>query len=301
MQSYNDTKQSIAFGDYGNFLSSFSALWSNGTAQEHVWYFCAQAYNINITNRVVSQNVTNTWRDGTFPSSYNPTTGIDTGSVRTSANDYSILGPQLPGSSSPQLYNVSTNDIIVLSMFLQNLTQGVGMLGNASYGGDNTMEKIGLSFMEFSQPSIQRLYSAGNLTSVVSNIAGTMTNVVRTGLGFIPIPADPVASNPKLGNLDAVGTAYSYQTFIEVRWPWFILSLVLAIGGLVFLLGTVIVNRREETTPWKNNALAMLMHGLDPQLRGEFGRMEKISEMEGVAEGTVLRLQVTSDGLKLLS
>lgn len=106
-------------------------------------------------------------------------------------------------------------------MFLHDLTKGNGTLGNATSG------RITLSnLVEFSQPSIETMYSAKNLTSVISNIAGTMTNLVRTNQGFITIPDEDVGPNPKKENLPANGTAYSHHTFIEVRWPWLILSLV---------------------------------------------------------------------------
>lgn len=314
LHSYNETKDSIAFGGYENFLSAFTVIGRNGSgspddafAQEHVWYFCAQAYNANVTNGVISQNITKIWHNGTFPSSYDSKTGIDGGSPVSVANDYYILGPELPGLSPPQTFNVSTFDLIVLSMFLQNLTQGVGTIGSANNSASNSSAfSISLETFDYSQPSIQTLYLAKNITSVVSNMAGTMTNLVRTSQGLIPLP-DPLPKgitafpNPQLGNLPANGTAYSYQTFIEVRWPWFILSLVLALGGLGFLVGTVIASRLEKTTPWKNSALALLMHGLDTQSRKEFGGTDSVSEMEDLAEGTVLRLQVTSDGFKILS
>ena len=121
MISYNDTKQPMAFGAYDNFLSSFSVLGRNASKTnvyaEEQWYF---------------STVTESWHDGALPSFYDSEPGIDSAPPTTFASNFFVMGPQLPGSSSPQTYNASTYDIIVLSMFLRDLTQGNGTLRNTT-------------------------------------------------------------------------------------------------------------------------------------------------------------------------
>jgi hypothetical protein len=61
------------------------------------------------------------------------------------------------------------------------------------------------------------------------------------------------------------------------------------------------MSQMAKTSPWKNNAMTLLMHRLDSQLRSEFGRTDRISEIDNIAEGMVLRLYITSNKYKLLS
>lgn len=122
-----------------------------------------------------------------------------------------------------------------------------------------------------------------------------MTNFIRTGaeLGMV--------DESLAGSGFAIGAALSIEPFIEVNWLWFILSLVLLVSGLVFLLGTIAVFRNDQAPLWKNSTLALLMHGLDAEHREKFARIEGLREMDEAAEGMVMRLQFTSDGLKVLS
>lgn len=69
-----------------------------------------------------------------------------------------------------------------------------------------------------------------------------------------------------------------------------ILSLVLIFSGIVSLLGTVMVSRKEIITPWKNGAVVLLMHRLDWELRDEFAAISKVGDMDLASREVLLRM-----------
>ncbi|KAF1972992.1 hypothetical protein BU23DRAFT_589727 [Bimuria novae-zelandiae CBS 107.79] len=77
---------------------------------------------------------------------------------------------------------------------------------------------------------------------------------------------------------DAVlGKAFSQETYVEVRWVWLTLPLVLLGLTLIFLLGTVIRTSMEcdRVGVWKNSAIATLLYGLPDEMQ------QKISTSHG--------------------
>lgn len=84
-----------------------------------------------------------------------------------------------------------------------------------------------------------------------------MTNQLRTSVSYIPNPVGHMENitTGTISNIPAYGAAYTTQTYISVRWPWFIVSLVLLLCGLAFLIGAVVVTRRVKTAPWKNSVV----------------------------------------------
>lgn len=288
MKSYNQTNQSIAFAGYEHILSGFTFMrWrindhNHGIeATEHIWYLCAQSYKTSVTNGHLSQNVTGTWKTGVYPQWYQP--GEFVPMSESVADDYSILGPQIPGHSVPEIYTIGMTGYIALSMYLQNLTQG-----EVRYSQKATGHMARGQYL-FSQDSMQPFFITDDISTIVRNIATRITTEFRQTPGLnITTSSDP---DPRRGNLTAVGTAFSNQTLIQVRWPWISLFLALIIGNSVFLAGTIINSSRKTPEPWKNHSIALLAHGLDAQLTREFGEIERVSELNRAAKGTLLRLQ----------
>lgn len=86
-----------------------------------------------------------------------------------------------------------------------------------------------------------------NISEHFDNVARTFTNVARA------------ASN----GTDLIhGVAYGTETFVEIRWAWFSLPLLLLLLGLFFLVAVILQSRASGVQIWKTSVLAVLMHGL---------------------------------------
>ena len=74
-----------------------------------------------------------------------------------------------------------------------------------------------------------------------SNLAAFMTNALRTQDG-----------------VQSIGTAWQSVTFIQVRWAWLVLPVVLVFAAGVLLWVTVLQSQRYNTVLWKTSLLAFL-------------------------------------------
>ncbi|KAK8127959.1 c6 and c2h2 transcription factor [Apiospora sp. TS-2023a] len=77
-----------------------------------------------------------------------------------------------------------------------------------------------------------------------------------------PLPGDN-------GNLTMLeGSAFRAETYIHVRWPWFLLALVEVVAAALLVTVTIFITRGEPLL--KSSVMALLLHGLDGW--GEDGR-----------------------------
>ena len=91
---------------------------------------------------------------------------------------------------------------------------------------------------------------------------------------------------------DAVnGTAQISEVYVNVHWPWIVLPVVVIVLSLVFLLATILFNRNQCRKLWKNSILPVLYHGLEGDFVGERAAYSVLSQMEGSAELTNVKLQ----------
>lgn len=88
----------------------------------------------------------------------------------------------------------------------------------------------------------------------------------------------------------AVGTAYRTETCIIVQWPWLAYPAALLLLTLVFLAATIVQSRRRTRHQiWKASPLALLLHGVEDDVKGRCRHEIRTSEMEkSVREVNVL-------------
>jgi hypothetical protein len=81
------------------------------------------------------------------------------------------------------------------------------------------------------------------------------------------------------------GTAYVQETFVQVRWGWISLPIVLLFISFIFLVATIVKSTSEqnEVGIWKNSALAILLNGLDEPLQRQVGPLRKMRDVRSVA------------------
>jgi hypothetical protein len=57
------------------------------------------------------------------------------------------------------------------------------------------------------------------------------------------------------------------MSVVRVRWYWLAYPLALIVGGLVFLVLTVLATRRRRVRPWKGHRVPLLLAELEESVR----------------------------------
>lgn len=92
------------------------------------------------------------------------------------------------------------------------------------------------------------------------------------------------------------GVYLTYETFVRVRWPWFILPVMVETMGLVYFV-VVAFGKKRQRPLWKGSILAALFHGLQhSESRGGETGLDTASGMTTVAEQTSVMLKQASSG-----
>ncbi|CAG8390446.1 unnamed protein product [Penicillium salamii] len=87
------------------------------------------------------------------------------------------------------------------------------------------------------------------------------------------------------------GKAYITEVFVEVKWLWLILPIILVTSGTLFIAMVIFENKKNGTSLWKSSVLAFFYHGLYDVDSDSMAA----SVMEKKAEGSVVRLQASGD------
>jgi hypothetical protein len=209
--------------------------WSNSliSASECALWYCVQAYNISMDSNVLNLTVIDTWN------TIEDTSGQDI-SGNTHYNFTNI--PKHFNTNLNSSYYVGENSFLAIQNFL-------GFSGLAQAGGGYT----------FSGTYTEAVWNAwgkdGDLGTFIANLARSMTNNMR--------------ETSSAAALDMyAGQAFQEKLFIQVRWAWMVLPIVLVVFSVLFLVATMAETRRNQVKAWKSNALALLF--LDVVRSGEW-------------------------------
>lgn len=141
--------------------------------------------------------------------------------------------------------------------------------------------------------NLQVIYNFGNVTfsdvnQTFQNISSSVTNYLRQGGNFYH-------------GKPALGQEWHSLTCIHVQWAWLVFPAVVVFLTLLFLVATVIYTRPTGNRPqiWKASPLPLLYHGLEQQ--PDIVGVERLAEMEHAAKGTLVRLESTQAGVKLVA
>jgi hypothetical protein len=119
------------------------------------------------------------------------------------------------------------------------------------------------------------------------NLFERMSDVMTQGLQS---PLNPNATR-------LYGPAYGSETFIRVRWPWFIMPLCLVAAANVFIAMTI-YRSRQSPYLFKNSVMAVLFHGLQDSEKQEIllASVSKKQTHEGLTtELSTLRVSFRKD------
>lgn len=146
-----------------------------------------------------------------------------------------------------------------------------------SYAGSDVMQTIAL--YDFPGCDFQ---SAEKLRCAMDNVAEAISKSFR----------DAAFSNKGQGNSSVIGKAMTSMTYIEIRWQWIVLPLLVWLLGLTTLVGTIWKTNKSKSPTWKNNLLPLLFIYENDQ-------HEKVEDFESLSDQQRVRLRDTDDGMRL--
>lgn len=117
-----------------------------------------------------------------------------------------------------------------------------------------------------------------NITDLSSNIAQSMTNRIRTSLNSTRVQ----------------GVAYTEVTFVNVRWPWFVVPSTTVLGAIACFLSTSIRNKKKKMASWKNSSVALLLHRVNGVSDEDRHEIRDHRELEKYAKN--INVQVSKEG-----
>lgn len=86
------------------------------------------------------------------------------------------------------------------------------------------------------------------------------------------------------------GQAYSFETFIEVRWLWIILPLCAVLGTVLLLIGTILANKRQHMILLKSSIIPLLAAHIQNSPEHDIASLQSLSEMNRMATATEITL-----------
>lgn len=96
--------------------------------------------------------------------------------------------------------------------------------------------------------------------------------------------------------------AYRTETCIIVQWPWLAYPDALLLLTLVFLAATIVQSRRRMRHQiWKASPLALLLHGVEDDVKGRCRHKIRTSEMEKSVREVNVSVGRGRDSLMLVS
>lgn len=253
-------------------------------AQQCTLSACIQTLSSAVSNGYVTENIT-------------------ASSTNTTVVDISSAGAEVPIS----LTSSSTNETFILAMgsklAMQSWFSNLFKTGSASRSGDYINQTsssptnvivnltVGVSSGEtfFDTDIVTAFYwnyyeYPDGIEALMSDLAISMTVAMRSFMGAVP----------------HTGLAWSYESFVHVRWAFLTAPVLIVVLTAVFLASAVWSSQRSRTKLWKGSALAMLFHGLDMETREALGSAGSLEDKRRRARDVKVQLGGQGDAGSLL-
>ena len=186
-------------------------------------WLCMEAYNISVTNGVLSQKTVAQWN----------TSSLD------SRNETWISMTGMPNN----IFNLAAGvdygiPVTVWQALIGRLTTSDSVNYYSGPGG--------ASELIYSSDFATNLFNVTDYNAWMAQFTLSLTNQFRT------------AGNVTGDTTQYAGTAYSSQTYVRIRWLWLVFPGVLVVASVGLLVATVCQTRRRGVKHWKDSALALL-------------------------------------------
>lgn len=119
---------------------------------------------------------------------------------------------------------------------------------------------------------------------LMEDLATSMTVAMRSFNGAVP----------------HAGLAWTWESFVQVRWAFITVPVLVVVLTALFLLAAIWRSQQSHTKLWKSSALAMLFHGLDHDAREKLGSTGTLEEKKRRAREVKVQLDGEGDAGSLL-
>ncbi|KAJ9606319.1 hypothetical protein H2200_009280 [Cladophialophora chaetospira] len=257
--------------------------WGSGTlppmkAHECALWFCIKFYDINVVNGTTSANITK---------SYNKLAGTS-----SSSSNFPVFVDDIGNEVMDRPYGVLNDAVDTLSNTISTLfppnNSWVAPQPDYSFP---TKLAFGLSNTYLNL--VQGLYEhSDNLQNWTQNMAQALSSNIAT-------------VSPANDTSEFDGLALQSKTCFHIRWckyrpttamrevmlntdlDWVSGPAVVYFLSTIFLIATILQTRRRVVRPWRSDALALVVAGLDDAARAQIEGDEKAATRSGAAGGRV--------------
>lgn len=251
-------------------------------AEQVVFAFCANDYEVSVDHGVTSTSMGNLPSTSGFSYSDNTTVLGPNATCWTSGSDQESFSSAEIKHASGGNYVASTSP---LSFCTENWGWSVDIasrLTSRSYFGldwNSTWyitEDSGIN----NKDVLQQIQSR-SLPDISRSITASLNALFR-----------------KHSTDRATGSYIEYHTVVRVQWAWLALPVAVEVLGFVFLL-LIVFRDQGRGNPWKGSILAALFHGLDPNAH-DAGNLDHITSMEREAMKIQVKLDTSDEGKRFL-
>ena len=246
----------------------------NPWAKQCTLQYCLQSFNSSVANGVLRESITTTTLNATVLSTLNASTIpvtltapdnttylISSGAMLGIRSWFSTLFAPGSATRSPSPAPIAVNFT-------------VGISSGPTYFASDIVQTFYWDYYEY----------ATGLDTAMSDLATAMTVAFRSFNGAVPVR----------------GVAYSFESYVHVRWAWITLPVLVVVLAAAFLASAVWQSRRGRVGVWKSSALAVLFCGIDDRVRAVFDGARGLQEGKRRARGVRVRLGNEGEGDTLL-
>lgn len=258
----------------------------NPWAQQCTLSACLQTLDSAVVNGALSENMTESRINQTVVDTTRASADADLGVYVMGGNDTTyLLGRDAMLSMRGWFASVFAagaavrtqqdfNRTITDNSVVVNLT--VGISSGETFFDSDIVTAFYWNYYEYQ--------ARDGLAMLMSDVAISMTVAFRSFQGAVPV----------------AGRALAERAFVKVRWGFAVLPIVVVTGAALFLVAAIHRTHHSRTKPLKSSALAMLFHGLDDDIRSQFGRVGSLKDKKRQAKGLKVQLDESGDGGSLL-
>jgi hypothetical protein len=130
--------------------------------------------------------------------------------------------------------------------FTIDFQSGMGFIDLLQEAFNGSTSTAVLGPVSYTSDTMQALYQTDDLSHLMDTVAASLSSHIRT-----------ISSEAGLGKM------WAMETYVHVRWIWFMLPMTLVLASLVFLFTAIWTIRSRDVGIWKSSGLAMLFQGLE--------------------------------------
>jgi hypothetical protein len=93
------------------------------------------------------------------------------------------------------------------------------------------------------------------------------------------------------------GRAFAEESYVQVRWRWIVLPVLLQLSTLILFIMTVVYSHLNGVPIWKSSILAIIYHAVEDLDEKKDVAAERLSGMDAVAQMDKVQFSQSADGI----